>query len=358
MNPFRLLPLQPVIARCLTSLVPRAAALVVALYLVPVLALAQKTSPGNKLASIHGTVKAKAASDAPRGASENGGFGGIVVRITAQASSGAPLSTETDDAGNYQFAGLNPGSYTVAIDQQGFKAISKRVTLAAGEAAVEDLLLELQTVSEKVEVNEQTQAVATENVSAPASAVTERQLASIPTAQEKVREVLPVTPGVVRTQDGKLSFRGADENQSLFLVNSARTTDPVTGSFSINVPTDAVQSFAVYKTPYNAGLGSFSGGLTTVDTKPPQDQWNYKIKNFIPSVLGKNDHMVGLAEATPGLDFGGPLFAGKLFFSEVFQYDMKKRTVRGLAWPDDISKRQGFNSFTTLEAILSPKQIV
>ena len=37
---------------------------------------------------------------------------------------------------------------------------------------------------------------------------------------------------------------------------------------------------------------------------------------------------------------------------------MKKTTVRGLPWPDDINKKQGFNSFTTLELVLSPKQIL
>jgi hypothetical protein len=137
-----------------------------------------------------------------------------------------------------------------------------------------------------------------------------------------------------------------------------RSAYPVTGSFSIAVPTDAVQSFAVYKTPYNAGLGSFSGGLTTIETKPPEEKWNFYVKNIVPSVLGKNGSMVGVAQATPGVDFGGPLLNGKLFFSEVFQYDMKKTTVRGLPWPDDIYKKQGFNSFTTLEFIVSPKQIV
>jgi len=141
-------------------------------------------------------------------------------------------------------------------------------------------------------------------------------------------------------------------------VNSARTTDPVTGSFSVPVPTDAVQSFAVYKTPYNAGLGSFSGGLTVVETKPPDDRSNYRLKSFIPSVLGKNGSMIGLQEATPGLDFGVPLLAHKLLFSEIFQYDMKKRTVRGLPWPNDISKKQGFSSFSTVEAILSNTHIL
>ncbi len=180
---------------------------------------------------------------------------------------------------------------------------------------------------------------------------------SIPTPQEKVKDVLPITPGVIKTLDSKLTFKGSDENQSLLLVNSARTTDPVTGSFGVPIPTDAVESFAVYKTPYDASLGSFSGGLTTIETKPPEDQWGFKIRGVIPSVLGKNGSMVGIAEAIPGVAFDIPIVKHKLLLSEVFQYDMKKTTVEGLPWPYDISKRQGFNNFTTIEAILAPNHV-
>jgi hypothetical protein len=302
-------------------------------------------------ASIKGTISTKqedASSD----------LSGISVKLSAVPPEGEALSVDTDDAGHYEFKGIKPGKYTVSISQQGFKPVSKTVSVAAGQAAVQDFTLELQTVSEQVEVKEQTQVISTESVSNPEATVTHRELVALPTPEEKIREVIPITPGVVKTMDGKLTFKGADENQSLFLVNSAQTADPVTGSFAIAVPTDAVQSFAVYKTPYNAGLGSFSGGLTTIETKPPGEKWNFYVKNFVPSILGKNGSIVGIAQATPGVDFGGPLIEGKVFFSEVFQYDMKKTTVRGLPWPDDIYKKQGFNSFTTLEFILSPKQIV
>ncbi len=37
---------------------------------------------------------------------------------------------------------------------------------------------------------------------------------------------------------------------------------------------------------------------------------------------------------------------------------MKKRTVRGLPWPFDISKKQGFSTFSTLEAILSEHHVL
>jgi hypothetical protein len=286
------------------------------------------------------------------------GLAGLTLKLVAQTPGSATSTADTDDAGHFEFKNLRAGSYVVSINQQGFKPFTRTVSVESGQTVALEVRLEIETVAEQVEVKEDTQAIATDNAATAAETVTQKQMEALPTAQEKIREILPVTPGVIKTQDGKLNFKGADENQSLMLVNSARTADPVTGSFSIPVPTSAVQSFAVYKTPYNAGLGSFSGGLTTVETKPPDNEWNYRFKNVVPSVLGKNGSMIGLAEARPGLDFGGPLLSDKLLFSEVFQYEMKKVTVRGLPWPDDISKRQGFNSFTTLEAILSAHQVM
>src|SRR5258708_364029 len=294
----------------------------------------------------------------PPQADTSGGLAGISIQLIKQPPVGSPATADTDDAGHYEFKDVKLGSYTIAVSQAGFAAFSKSVRVNPGEAANVDILLELQTVAEQVQVSETTQSIATEDATAPSVSLTQRQLISLPTAQEKIREVLPVTPGVVKTMDGKLDFKGADENQSLLLVNSARTTDPVTGSFAVPVPTDAVQSFNIYKTPYNAGQGSFTGGLVEVETKPPDDGFSYRLKSFIPSVLGKQGSMIGLQEATPGFDFSLPLIKHKLLFSEIFQYDMKKRTVRGLPWPFDISKKQGFSTFSTLEAILSEHHVL
>jgi len=331
----------------------RATALFV-LFLATIPAFGQATrsnEDGKQAGSVHGTISTTQESP-------SSGLAGIRVTLITAPPDGNTLTADTDDTGRYEFKGLKPGRYTIAVSQPGFKPVAKTVSVAPAQVTEEDFALELETVAEKVEVREQTQVISTESVSNPEATVTHRELVALPTPEEKIREVIPITPGVVKTQDGKLTFKGADENQSLFVVNSAQTADPVTGSFSIAVPTDAVQSFAVYKTPYNAGLGSFSGGLTTIETKPPEEKWNFYVKNVVPSVLGKNGSMVGVAQATPGVDFGGPLLHDKLFFSEVFQYDMKKTTVRGLPWPDDIYKKQGFNSITTLELILSPKQIL
>jgi Carboxypeptidase regulatory-like domain len=283
---------------------------------------------------------------------------GAKVKLSGNPSQNAVLTVDTDENGRYEFRNLTPGTYSISIEAEGFKPITRSVVLKKGEEQTEDFILELEAVSEEVEVTEPASAITTESASAPAAIVSNTELITLPTAQEKVKEVLPTTPGVIQTLDSKLVFKGSDENQSLLIVNSARNTDPVTGSFGITVPTDAVESFAVYKTPYDASLGSFSGGLTTIETKTPTGNWGCSLKRIGISLGGKNGHLEGVTAIAPAVSCNAALIAHKLLVSETFQYDMKKTTVEGLPWPHDITKRQGFNSFTTLEAILAPNHLL
>jgi hypothetical protein len=313
---------------------------------------AQKAAPksaNDQAAAIQGTVTASQDSSV---------LSGVIVKLSRIPPAGDPLTAETDENGHYEFLGLAPGAYSISVIVEGFKPITVSTVLNRAEKKAQNFALELQVVSQKVEVSGLASIITTESASAPVAVVTNTQLITLPTSQEKVKEVIPLTPGVVQTLDSKLVFKGSDENQSLLIINSTRNTDPVTGSFGITVPTDAVESFAVYKTPYDASLGSFSGGLTTIETKPPSDGFDINLNRLGITVLGKNGHMSGLGGATPAISFDVPLIAHKLLLSESFQYEMKKTTVEGLPWPNDISKRQGFNSFTTMEAILAKNHIL
>jgi len=54
----------------------------------------------------------------------------------------------------------------------------------------------------------------------------------------------------------------------------------------------------------------------------------------------------------------GPLIRNKLNFSENLTYDVEKVPARGLAWPDNETKRQGFDTLTTCQAVLSPQHLL
>ena len=281
---------------------------------------------------------------------------GIRVELWRSSQESQLLATLTDPAGHYEFAQLPADTYTLGVNQQGFKPFAQTVLLNANEASVVGIALALDTVVEKVEVKEQAANVSTEN-SSPASTINNAQLETLPLAQQKFRDALPLVPGVIRTLEGKLSVRGASENQGMLQVDSAKTVDPVTGSFSIPVPIDAIQTVNVDKAPFSAENGGFSGGLTAIETTPPPTDWFYKVKDFNVSLRGKNGHFVGVSQATPRVSFGGPIVEGKVNFSEVFEYDVRRDPVRGLAWPKNEIKSQGFNSFTRAQAILSPQHV-
>jgi Carboxypeptidase regulatory-like domain len=318
--------------------------------LTPHVAFGQKASnaanrPGT---SLKGTVT-----------TQNGDvLAGATVKLATIPPIGVPATAETDENGHYEFHNLESGNYSISVQGTGFKRAEKAVLLKDGEQSVQNFSLDVATVVETVQVTGMATIMSTESSSAPVSVVTNTQLVTLPTQQEQVKEVIPVTPGVVRTLDSKLIFKGSDENQSLLIINSTRNTDPVTGSFGITVPTDAVESFAVYKTPYDSSLGSFSGGLTTIATKSPPDRLDFNVTKLGITLLGKNGHTAGLGGANPSISFDVPLIAHKLLFSEAFQYEMKKTTVEGLPWPYDISKKQGFNSYSTVEAILGTNHLL
>jgi hypothetical protein len=310
--------------------------------------LAQETP--QKRGGVKGTVSLVTESNEPPKAE------GLLVELKPVGGGASSLTTVTDDSGHYEFKDVPAGGYVLQVQIEGFEPFSVTVQVADGSPLVQNISVKLTGLSQKIEVQEKAEPLATTSSSAPK--LTEKQLSGLPLTEENFKEALPLTPGVVRTPEGKLNFRGSSEDQSMLQVNDAKMTDPVTGSFSIPIPLDAVQSVRVEQTPYSAENGGFSGGLTEVETVPPPESWKFGVRDLNVSVRGKNDHVVGISRATPRVVFGGPLVKDKVSFSEVFEYDVIRYPIRGLAWPRDEIKKQGFNSYSTLQAILSPRHVM
>jgi hypothetical protein len=309
---------------------------------------AQKTS--QKRGTIKGAVSLVNPSQEPA-TSE-----GLLLELKPLAEGAASFSAVTDEAGNYEFKDVADGDYLLRLHSDGLEPFTATLHVRDGASVVQNISVKLAGLTQRIEVKEQAEPLSADSSSD--SKLSEKQLAALPLDEENFKASLPLTPGVVRTPDGKLNFRGAAEDQSMLLVNNSKMTDPVTGSFSIPVPLDAVQSARVVQTPYSAENGGFSGGLTVVETVPPPESWKFGVRDLNVSLRGKNGHFVGVGRATPRVVFGGPLLGSKVSFSEVFEYDVIREPVRGLAWPHNEVKKQGFNSYSTLQAIVSPKQVV
>jgi hypothetical protein len=281
----------------------------------------------------------------------------VSLLLRCPATTASSVEATTDETGSYSLPNLQPGACTLTASAPGFRSVTKDIDVKPGHLTELNIRMVLQTVTEKVEVQGSVDQLSTE-AAATSSKLESEQLETLPMAEQTFRKALRVVPGVVRTTDGKLNIRGTPETQGMLQVDSVGATDPVTGAFSIRVPMDVVQTLITDKTPFDARYGGFSGGLTTIETKPPSGDWHWKLSDFLPSIRGRAGHWVGYSEAVPRLTFGGPIVAGKLNFLEAFQYEMEKTPVRGLAWPHNETKAQGFNSYTSFQAFLSPRHVV
>jgi hypothetical protein len=308
--------------------------------------VAQATS-----ASVTGKVTAAA------GQKSADNLAGITVRLTAAAPGSTSKTTVTDFKGIYEFTHLAPGSYNLEAIVEGFQLWSAVVTLGPGQAVTQDVALQISSVEERIEVQAEATEIATQSVSATAT-VNEQQLETLPLRTQKFTEALAMSPSVIRTQEGKLNFNGQAESQGMLLVDSAENVDPASGSFAIPVPVNAIQNIQVFSIPDSSAYGGFSGGLTRIEIKPPGPAWNYKLLDIVPSFRGKNDHLIGLLNMTPGLEFGGPLIKNKLNFSENMTYEFRKDPVHGLSWPRNETVTYSLVSFTNFQWTFSPKHMV
>ncbi len=301
-------------------------------------------------ASVSGTVTAATGPETANNLS------GITVQLSPMAPRSTPQSAETDSVGHYEFMHLAPGTYLLEVTVEGFKPWTSTLTLAPRDAATKDIALQISVVEERVEVQGEATEVATESATATAT-VNEQQLQTLPLRTEKFTEALSVSPSVIRTQEGKLNFNGQAESQAMLLVDGAENVDPVSGSFAIPIPVDAIQSIQVFSTPDSSAYGGFSGGLTRIEIRPPGPAWNYKILDLVPSFRGKNDHLVGVANISPRVEVSGPVIKDKVNFSEDLAYEFRRDPVHGLTWPFNETNTYSLVSFTQVQWTVSSKHL-
>lgn len=268
------------------------------------------------------------------------------------------ISVATGSSGDFSVRGLLPGKYVLTCTALGYEPYVKTdLAITADQANyVRAVMPTQQKIIQKVEVRAKG-GTAAEQSSAPPATLGAEELTTLPIAEQKFKAFLPLVPGVIRSPNGKINIKGTVENQGMLLIDGAQAVDPITGAFDIDLSIDAIQSLNVYKAPFDAQYGGFSGGLTTIDTKAPSYQWGWDLNDFFPGFRGRSGHLVGINDWEPRISFTGPILKNRLNFSESFIYDILKVPVRGLAWPNNETKKEGYNSLTTLQYVFSPRHL-
>lgn len=279
------------------------------------------------------------------------------ARISVRLEGHELFRTTSDAQGLVHISGITSGRYDLVAEKTGFFSSSQPINLIGAESAVELTLSPRRVSSDKVEVR--ADAPGSERQSASSSTTLQRdEIKSLPNRPATVADALPLVPGVVRSADGEITIDGGGEHKSAFVVNGTDVTEPATGRFGITVPVDSVESLDVLKTPFLAEYGRFTAGVVSVETRRGPEKWHFELNDPLPEFRIRSGHLSGLRDASPRVNFGGPILRNRLYFAEGFEYRVDKVPVRTLYFPHNESKTESVNSFSQLDYIISAKHFL
>ncbi len=264
---------------------------------------------------------------------------GANVVITNEAT-GVERDTATGSNGEYVFLEVGVGSYSVRVDQLGFKKyIRKGVAINLNEAVGLDIALQVGTATETVEVTGAPPLVDTTSTQLGA-VVGERAVRELPLAQRDTYQLLELQPGVqgqlgvdnVYGSDraGVVSVNGGRGRDNNFTVNGGDGNDQFANLPAIQPSPDSIEEFRVLTNTFDAEYGRNSGAVVNVVTKSGTNEFHGNFYEFFrnQALNAKgffDSQKLDYLQNQFGVTFGGPIKKDKTFFFVTYEGDRLRK---------------------------------
>ncbi|MBI5085494.1 MAG: TonB-dependent receptor [Acidobacteria bacterium] len=293
--------------------------------------------------------------------------GATVPKASVEVSSPSLIGNrkvQTDSGGNYRFAALPPGVYTMTVTASGFRAYKQAgIDLAAGRLPNIDVQLTVGALAEVVEVVGSSPIVDTTQ-SKVAVTVEKEVMDNIPKGRS-FESLIPFAPGArlepLAAAQGTAGFQidGASDAENVFMADGINLTGIQNGGLGKSFQLDFVQEVQIKSSSFEAEYGGAIGGVINAIPKQGSNAWHGSLVTYwrsnalnanngdrglrtnpvLPSLdttarrdavpeyyMAKKDQ-VNILE--PGYEVGGPLFKDKLwlFSSYIPQLSTTRRTT-------------------------------
>jgi hypothetical protein len=228
----------------------------------------------------------------------------------------------TNNAGEYEFLALPPGTYSLTVELSGFRRFEqKNLQLQVNLPATQNVTLEIGTSTETVEVSAQAVTLNTTDASLGV-AFNENQVKQLPLEGRNVPDLLSLQAGVlytgnrsdintdVDTRNGAVN--GSRSDQSNVTLDGIAVNDAGGHAFTSVLPVtlDSVQEFRVTTTNYNADQGSSSGAQVALVTKSGTNSFHGSAYEYNRNTYtSANDYFVKAAQIQGCLGSSTPLSA-------------------------------------------------
>ena len=306
---------------------------------------------------------------------------GVQIKATDQAT-GTLRTVMTGDAGLFHFSNLQPGTYNVSVDANGFKGYTQKgIILSSSETRdLGSITLEIGSVTESIEVTAQATPVQTAS-SEKSALVDAKQIETVALKGRDMFGMLQLIPGITGATGGDTTGTGLPGainggGNKNFTVDGVTDMDTGSnGSVMFEPNLDTIAEIKVLTSNYAAEYGRNANGTISVITKGGGQQfhgsgwWDKRHEEFNANTFFNNKNTVtvngipGQATAKPlyrydvsGWSFGGPLYIPKLFntkkqklffFGSQEYTKQKPNTSIGFAKMPTAAERSGDFSQTT-----------
>src|SRR5580700_5359806 len=295
----------------------------------PSLAVSQAAAAQPASGNLHGQV-----SD-PSGAA----ISNASVVLTPAAAGSAPIKTQANGQGQYEFKGLPAGQYTLNVIAQGFSVYENdNVVVSPGPAQLLNVLMAIEVEQEKIQVSD----------TAPTVDVNPANNAGAITISGKELEALPDDPDELLTDLQALAGPSAGPNGGQLYIDGFTA-----GQLP---PKESIREIRINSNPFSAEYDKLGYGRIEVFTRPGTDKFHGQFQvSGNDSVFNSTDPFAGPEPNYYTVQFDGSV-GGPINKKSSFFISAQRRNINDLSAIDAETLDQNFNPVQTLQAIPSPHQ--
>ncbi|HXF14912.1 MAG TPA: carboxypeptidase regulatory-like domain-containing protein, partial [Terriglobales bacterium] len=267
---------------------------------------------------------------------------GAQVRIVNVQTNVAQQTTSAAD-GSYHFLALQPGAYKITVTASGFQTYTNSgITLQVNDQLRADVILQVGTVAEHVDVSASAVHVETENTQL-GDVVDSKKMLALPLNGRSYLDLLGLQAGVAPTtagtiggdrpvsggydgNAGNVSVNGQRETANAFLVNGGDVSEGRNLGAGLVPNLDSVEEFRLITNSFDAEYGKFSGAVMNAITKSGTNGFHGDVFEFLrnDAMDAKNYFLTDqpkteLHRNQFGFTAGGPFWKNKVFWFTDYQ---------------------------------------
>lgn len=289
------------------------------------------------------------------------------VTVTGSETGTLVRSIKTSATGLAALPLLNPGTYDIKIEHEGFKSLTRRgVILRVTEVVSLRVTLELGATTQSIDIEGQTPLVNTAT-NALGQVIDNNTIQQLPLNGRNYMQLSLLTPGVVPSANKDQSFSafGNRGMQNQYLLDGGTNQSYIRGidnhqRDALRPSLEAIQEFKVQTGNFSAEYGSSAGGVVSVVTKSGTNELHGSVFDFLRnSAIGARDFFAPsgpvphLAYNQFGGSLGGPVRKNKAFLfgayqgTEIRQEQVNISTVPSVAMKNGVFPNVIFDPATT-----------